>query len=68
MSAADVLYVVVVFDALVVLVIGLVAAGMFAVGADFYVFQKRVLPATVTLVLTSLAAALIFWSGVKLIS
>jgi hypothetical protein len=57
----SVLYGVVVFDALLVLLMGIVAAFMYLIGAEFDVFRDRVVPAVITLVITSLGAGAVLW-------
>lgn len=60
------LYYIVVFDALLVLLVGVVAAGMHLAGSKFDVFMERVVPAVATLVGTSLAAGVIMWIAAKM--
>ena len=55
------LYGVVVFDAMLVLCVGIVAASMYLLGAKFDIFWERIVPAVVTLVGTSLAAGAVLW-------
>ena len=66
MDIYQTLYYLVGFDALLVLVMGLVAAGMFLFGAKFDLFRERVIPAVIALVATGLGAGLIMWIGTKL--
>ncbi len=62
------LYGVVVFDAMLVLAVGIVAAAMHLFGAKFDVFWDRVVPAVGTLVGTSLGAGAVMWIATAMFS
>ena len=57
---------IVIFDALLVLVVGMVAASMYLFGAKFDVFWNRVVPAVATLVFTSLGAGAVAFLATKM--
>jgi hypothetical protein len=60
----DLVFFIGVADAGIVLVAGLVMSGLFVAGYDAKrMFDERVWPAMVTLVLTTLAAAAILWTA-----
>ena len=66
MDVNTLLYNIVIFDALLILLVGIVAASMYLFGAKFDVFWKRVVPAVATLVLTSLGAGAVAFLATKM--